>query len=318
MRALWLEDDRLTLREDVPEPEPVPGEMLIRVCRAGICGTDIELLRGYSGLRGVPGHEFMGEVIVGPEPWPGTRVVAGINIPCGECELCLRGLPNHCARRQVLGIRDRNGAFAEVVAVPGANVYRVPDEITDRDAVLVEPLAAALEIVEQVSVDADDRVLVIGSGRLGQLVIQVLSRFSRRVDVLVRDERRKPAIEVLDVQILGEDQLGNGAYDVVVECSGNPSAFGTALEAVRPRGTLVLKSTYAADLTIDASRIVVNEVNLIGSRCGPFAESIEWLREGKLSLSHLRFEEFPMSDFESALECARRPDVYKVLLNPAG
>lgn len=317
MRALWLESGRLTLRDDLPEPEPAPGELTIRVRYAGICGTDMALLQGYSGMQGIPGHEFMGEVIGGPDDWLNARVVAAINIGCGACDSCAMGLPNHCARRKVLGIRDWPGAFAERVAVPAANVFRLPDEITDLQGVLVEPLAAALEILEQVSIGDDTRILVVGAGRLAQLVIQVLADRGPHIDVLVRNDRRRKTIAA-PIRCLREDEIAEGSYDLIVECSGSPGGFETALKSVRPRGTIVMKSTYAANLTVDMSRIVVNEINLIGSRCGPFEKAIEWLQDGKIRLSHLEFRVFGLSEFQAAFESAGDPGVYKVIIDPAG
>src|SRR5512147_514411 len=218
MQALWLENNRLELR-DAPRPGRT-GEALIRVRRAGVCGTDLELVRGYYPFAGIPGHEFVGEVVEAPDPaWVGKRVVGEINVVCGRCEQCLSGRAHHCESRTVLGIVARDGVFAEFTSLPLENLHVVPDSVPDEAAVFTEPLAAALEIEQQVQIRPADRVLLIGAGRLGQLVAQTLE---------------------------------------------------LARRAVRPGGTLVLKSTYRGEVTLNLSSIVVDEVTLLGSRCGPF------------------------------------------------
>lgn len=316
MRGLWLEDKQMTCREDLPVPVPEPDSLLVSVRYAGICGTDMELTRGYYDFRGIPGHEFTGTVIEGPDRWLNKRVVASINIGCGDCQRCRAGMSNHCDNRAVVGIKNHPGAFAELVTVPVANAFVLPDSIDDRQAVLVEPLAAALEILEQVAVDTTTRVLVSGAGRLAQLVIQVFASRTRHLDVLVRTPARIAALEPLNVGILTDQQPGAGQYDLVVECTGNPVGFEKALRAVRPRGTLVMKSTYSAPLELDASQVVVNEITLLGSRCGPFDKAITWLEEGHIQLSHLTFREFSLEEFGAAFDLASDPSIYKVLLRP--
>lgn len=316
MRGLWLEDKQMSCREDLPAPVPEPDSLLVRVKYAGICGTDIELTRGYYDFRGIPGHEFTGTVVEGPGHWLNKRIVASINIGCGDCQRCRAGMSNHCDSRTVVGIKNHPGAFAELVAVPVANAFVLPDSIDDRQAVLVEPLAAALEILEQVAVDTTTRVLVSGAGRLAQLVIQVLASRTRHLDVLVRTPARISALEPLNVGTLMNREPGAGHYDLVVECTGNPAGFDQALRAVRPRGTLVMKSTYSASLELDASQVVVNEITLLGSRCGPFGKAITWLEEGHIQLSHLTFREFSLEAFGAAFDLASDPSIYKVLLRP--
>ncbi|MEX2488577.1 MAG: alcohol dehydrogenase catalytic domain-containing protein [Pseudomonadales bacterium] len=313
MRALWLEDNQLTCRDDIPPPAPDQHMLKVKVTYAGICGTDMELIRGYYNFRGIPGHEFTGLVVQGPEQWLNKRIVASINIGCGDCGFCNAGIPNHCANRRVVGIKDHPGAFAEFVSVPIDNAFELPDDIDEQSAVLVEPLAAALEILEQVSVNSGTRVLVAGAGRLAQLVMQVLANSSDHVDVLVRTPSRYASIEPLQVTPV-EEPVGD--YDLVVDCTGNPSMLDQVLKAVRPRGTVVMKSTYTGRLSLDASYIVVNELNLIGSRCGPFDKAITWLREGRIKLSHITFKQFALEDYEPALDAARDPSVYKVLFRP--
>lgn len=313
MKGIWLQDGQLELKHDLPAPEVREGELLVDVIFAGICGTDLELLSGYAGFRGIPGHEFVGRVADGPAEWCGRRIVGSINIGCGQCDFCLRGDPGHCDRRQVIGIRDRAGAFAEQLTIPVANAFPVPDELEDREAVLVEPLAAALEILTQVEVDDASRVLVIGAGRLGQLVAQVLATRAGKVDVLVRNKVRSAAFAPLDVSVVREASPG---YDLVVECSGNPAGMDAALASVRSRGTVVLKSTLAAPPVTSLNEIVINEITLVGSRCGPFDEAVEFIRSGKLETAHLAFENYRLEDFEQAFARARVPGVYKVNLGP--
>src|SRR5262245_39474015 len=271
MRALWLEDGRLDVR-DAPPPQAVPGEALVRVRLAGICGTDLELVQGYYPFAGVPGHEFVGEVESAPgaEEWLGRRVVGEINVVCGRCPTCVRGDRPHCERRTVLGIRGRHGAFAERLALPVENLHTVPEELTDAQAVFVEPLAAALRIQEQVRIGPEQRVLVLGPGRLGQLVARTLASTGC----------------VLEVAGRGYRPLERWA-DVVVDCTGDPQALAVARDAVRPRGTIVLKSTYHGEAPQNLSPVVVDELRLVGSRCGPFPEALAALAHGAVSVDDL-------------------------------
>ncbi|HKI73179.1 MAG TPA: alcohol dehydrogenase catalytic domain-containing protein [Pseudomonadales bacterium] len=313
MKGLWLEKGKLSLRDDLALPSTSEDELLLRVRAAGICGTDLEMLAGYAGFTGVPGHEFVGDVVTGPASWLGKRVVASINIGCGTCEFCRRGLANHCLDRRVIGVRQRQGAFAEHLAVPIANAYCLPDALSDEAAALVEPLAAALEITEQISFGGRERVLVVGAGRLGQLVAQVMAHCAANVDVLVRNPRRAATLESLDVVAIAAPDK---QYDVVVECSGSASGFQTALDAVKPRGTVVLKSTIANRDLSSLNQVVVNEVTLLGSRCGPFGKAIEWLNDGRISIYHLAFARFGIDAFEAAFARARQAATYKVLIEP--
>ncbi len=235
MRALWLENQRLSLR-DVPEPALQSSEALVRVLVAGVCNTDLELTRGYYPFTGIPGHEFVGE-------YDGRRVVGEINAACHTCNACRAGRPTHCERRTVLGIKDRNGSLAEFLALPRENLHAVPDSISTSEAVFIEPLAAALEIQEQVAMSPNDRVLVVGHGKLGRLIARTLSLTRCALTVASR----------------GVD-VPQQAFDVVVECTGNPDGFEIARRAVRPRGTIVMKSTYAGELKINASALVVDEI----------------------------------------------------------
>ncbi len=255
MRALWLEDRRLSVR-DTPTPEPPPGEALVRVVRAGICNTDIELTRGYYRFTGIPGHEFVGIVERGPDALLGRRVVGEINAVCGSCRACASGRRTHCECRTVLGIAGRNGAFADYLTLPAENLHPVPDAVPTDAAVFTEPLAAALEVQEQVRLQA-------------------------------------------------------------VECTGNPEGFAVAQRALRPRGTLVLKSTYAGALTLDASAVVVNELTVVGSRCGPFPPALRLLAEGRVAVQPLIHARYPLGEAPAAFAHAQRPGVLKVLLEIA-
>ena len=312
MKGLWLENRRLSFRDDLASPRPSDGEVLLAVRLAGICGTDFELLDGYAGFTGTPGHEFVADVVEGPAGWIGKRVVSTINIACGHCDFCARKQPSHCRNRKVIGIRNHNGAFSERVSVPVANLHVVPNTVEDKVAVLVEPLAAALEIVEQVSLSGDERVLIVGAGRLAQLIAQVLARLTDTVTVLVRNETRRAAFEPLGVGLVA---MPDGDYDLVVECTGSTAGLGIALDAVRPRGSIVMKSTFTSPSLVSLADVTVNEITMLGSRCGPFDKAIEWLAAGRLEVSHLRFERYPLSEYGTAFERARDPRVYKVLLS---
>ena len=317
MRALWLEDRRLSVR-DTPTPEPPPGEALVRVLRAGICNTDIELTRGYYPFSGVPGHEFVGVVERGgPDALRGRRVVGEINAVCGRCPACTHGRRSHCERRTVLGIVGRNGAFAEYLTLPSENLHLVPDVVPTDAAVFAEPLAAALEIQEQVPVRAGDRVLVVGDGKLGQLVAQTLALTGCALLVVGRHDAKLALLTRRGIATGGRDAAEPGTFDVAVECTGNPEGVAVALRAARPRGTLVLKSTYAGALTLDAAAVVVNELTLIGSRCGPFAPALELLARGRVAVELLIAARYPLAEAPAAFAHAQRPGVLKVLLEIA-
>jgi len=315
VRALWLEDRRVTIRDDVPTPEPSPEEALVRVIRAGICNTDIELTRGYYPFTGVLGHEFVGLVERGPDALRGRRVVGEINAVCGRCRACLQGRRTHCERRTVLGIVRRNGAFAEYLTLPAENLHVVPDGIATDAAVFTEPLAAALEIQEQVPIRPENRVLVVGDGKLGQLVAQTLALTGCALLVVGRHDAKLALLATRGIATGRTDAVEGGVCDVAVECTGNPEGFAIARRAVRPRGTLVLKSTYAGALTLDASDVVVNELTLLGSRCGPFAPALRLLAEGRVAVEPLIHARYPLQEAPAALQHAERSGVLKVLLD---
>jgi threonine dehydrogenase-like Zn-dependent dehydrogenase len=315
MKTLWLENNQLHLHPDVPIPEPLPGEALVRVLRAGICNTDLELMRGYYPFTGVPGHEFVGIVDQGPESLVGQRVVGEINAACGYCRFCLKGLPTHCENRTVLGIVNRQGAFAEYLTLPIENLHRVPDTVSTDSATFTEPIAAALEIQQQVTVSAAHKVMVIGDGKLGQLVAQTLALTGCDLLVVGRHAEKLANLEARGIRVGFADAVIDRAFDLTVECTGNPEGFAIARRALRPRGTLVLKSTYAGQLTIDASSLVVDEITLIGSRCGPFIPALELLRTGQVDVSPLIHARYPLSQGLTAFDHAQRNGVMKVLLD---
>lgn len=316
MRALWLEDGELTVRDDVPVPEPPPGEARVRVLRAGVCNTDLELVRGYHPFAGVPGHEFVGRVEEGPDRLVGRRVVGEINAVCGECRHCRAGRSNHCERRTVLGIEDRHGAFAEFLSLPVENLHLVPSELSTDAAAFTEPLAAALEVGEQVRVGPADRVLVVGDGKLGQLVAQSLALPGCDLTLAGHHREKLALVEELGVRTLLTHGSAPeaGSYDVAVEATGRRDGFRDALRALRPRGTLVMKSTYAGELTLDASEVVVNEIRLVGSRCGPFPPALRLLARKSVRVEPLIHDRFPLDRGIEAFERAREPGVLKVLL----
>lgn len=318
MQALWLENNQLQLRDDAPIPSPPPGEALVRVVRAGICNTDLELLRGYYPYTGILGHEFVGVVEQGPEHLKGQRVVGEINAVCGQCRFCRSGQPTHCENRTVLGIVNRNGAFADYLSLPIENLHRVPDNVATDVATFTEPVAAALEIQQQVKVSPAERVLVVGDGKLGQLVAQTLAITGCDLLVVGRHQEKLANLAARGIQIGLEDAVADRAFDVSVECTGNPAGFAIARRALRPRGTLVLKSTYAGQLTFDASSLVVDEITLIGSRCGPFPAALDLLASGQVDVEPLIHARYPLSEGLAAFEQASTKGVLKVLLDMSG
>ncbi|MBH8564758.1 alcohol dehydrogenase catalytic domain-containing protein [Nostoc sp. CENA67] len=314
MKGLWLENNELQLRTDIPIPEPPPGEALVRVLRAGICNTDLELKKGYYPYTGILGHEFVGVVEQGPEHLLNRRVVGEINAVCGKCRFCLSGQPTHCENRTVLGIVNRHGAFAEYLCLPVVNLHPVPDHVPTEVATFTEPLAAALEIQQQVSLGKNDRVLVVGDGKLGQLVAQTLALTGCELLVVGRHQDKLANLEARGIKTGLAEAVTDRAYDISVECTGNPEGFAIARRALRARGTLVLKSTYADNLNIDVSSLVVDEITLIGSRCGPFPAALELLATGKVDVQPLIHAHYPLTEGLVAFEHAQQRGVLKVLL----
>ncbi len=315
MKSLWLENNKIDLRE-VPQPQK-PNEALVKIRKAGICSTDLELVKGYYPYTGILGHEFVGEVVKADDAsWIGQRVVGEINAVCGECEQCLNGRPTHCENRTVLGIVNRDGIFAEYTSLPIANLHKVPASVPDGMAVFAEPLAAALEIQEQISIQPGDRVLLVGAGRLGQLIAQTLALTSCDLRVVARHPRQQDLLTARGIRLINEADVQKWRWDVVVEATGSPSGFALARRAIRPRGTLVLKSTYKGEMSVDFSSIVVDEINIIGSRCGPFEPALRLMEERQVDPTVLIDAEYPLTEAVKAFERAAQPGALKVVVNP--
>ena len=319
MNALVLTSRGGVELKEVPTPERV-GECLVRVLMAGICGTDLQMLEGYAGFHGIPGHEFVGVVERADRDadraWVGTRVVGDINVGCGRCEWCAAGIKEHCVDRSVLGIRGRDGAFAEYLTLPAANLHAVPDGVDDASAVFVEPTAAACRIFEQMTIDDRARVAVLGDGRMGLLVAQVIRTATPHVTVLGRHERKLAIARALGLAAAAADApIDPGSrYDVVIDVTGRPQGLVRALEIVRPRGTIVMKSTFHGDAAIASWPIVVDEVTIVGSRCGPFKPAIALLASGAVRVAPLVARVARLDEHSSAFDDARRS--LKVLLAP--
>jgi threonine dehydrogenase-like Zn-dependent dehydrogenase len=314
MLALWLENQAVAVRE-IAAPSPLPGEALVRVLRAGICNTDLELVRGYYPYTGVIGHEFVG-VVESEGEWRGRRVCGEINaVPPGcDCPPCRRGDRTHCDRRTVLGIVNRPGAFAEYLTLPVENLHAVPDSVSDDQAVFTEPLAAAFEILEQVRIGPDDRVYVVGDGKLGLLCAQALALTGCALTAIGKHAEKLALLARRGLRTATLNALPEQRADVVVECTGSPAGFELARSLTRPRGTLVLKSTYAGSLTVDMSRLVVDEITMIGSRCGPFDRALRALASGEVEVTGLIHARYPLREAAAALAHAQRSGVLKVLL----
>ena len=315
MQALWLEDNKISLRY-ISQPRK-SNEALIKIRRAGICSTDLELVKGYYPYTGVIGHEFVGEVIESEDvSWIGQRVVGDINVSCGQCEQCLQGRSTHCEHRTVLGIVNRDGTFAEYTQLPISNLHRVPDSVPDEMAVFTEPLAAALEIQEQIQIKPTDRVLLIGAGRLGQLIAQTLALTGCNLHVVARHAKQQNLLKARGIRIISEEQIEPWRWDIVVEATGSPSGFALARRAIRPRGIMVLKSTYKGEMSVNFSSIVVDEIQLIGSRCGPFEPALRLMDSKQVDPTVLIAEEFRLNEALKAFERAAQPGVLKVLVEP--
>jgi threonine dehydrogenase-like Zn-dependent dehydrogenase len=315
MRALWLENNDIDLR-DVPQPRK-PNEALIKIRKAGICSTDLELVRGYYPYTGILGHEFVGEVVEADDAsWIDQRVVGEINVDCNQCEQCLNGRPTHCENRTVLGIVNRNGTFAEYTTLPLVNLHRVPASVPDEMAVFTEPLAAALEIQQQIQIKPNDRVLLVGAGRLGQLIAQTLALTGCDLGVVARHAHQQSLLKAREIRVIAEEKIKPWRWDVVVEATGSPGGFSLARQAVRPRGTLILKSTYKGNLNVNFSSIVVDEINIIGSRCGPFEPALRLMESGRVDPTVLIADEFRLDEALKAFECAGETGVLKVLVKP--
>ena len=308
-------DGALRFEPNHPDPKPGDEDCVVRVQLAGICATDLHIIHGYMSFIGVLGHEMVGQVVSGASEWRDKRVVCEINCVCRECEMCLAGLANHCRKRTVLGIDGRDGCFADLVAVPTRNLHVLPDVISDEEAVFVEPLAAAYQVVAQCSFDERTNVCVLGPGRLGLLVAQVLVSTGCKLTVIGRNPRKLLLCEKKGIQAIHVDDLvPRQDRDVVVECTGSPEGLNIAMQLVRPRGTIVLKSTCAKPGSLNLAPIVIHEVNLLGSRCGPFPEAINALARQAVDVRSLISRTFPIEQALEAFQAAQNPDHVKILL----
>jgi threonine dehydrogenase-like Zn-dependent dehydrogenase len=309
----------------VPD-SPVPrreGEALVRVTCAGICNTDLEIAKGYASFHGTLGHEFVGLVVESPDgSLVGRRVVGEINAGCGKCDLCIIGDPRHCVGRTVLGIKGRDGAFAEFLSLPLCNLRELPEAVSDEAAVFVEPLAAAFNIVEQITVSSSHDVAIVGDGKLAQLVVLVLAESGCRLTVVGKHKKKleltrrfSADCSLMDAGELGQENTGR--FDVVIEASGSPSGLTTALKIVKPRGTVVLKSTHHGTTPVDTAQIVVNEVRIVGSRCGRFGPAIRLLASGHVDLNPLISLRLPLEEGLLAFKEAESEANMKVILQMA-
>ena len=317
MRALHFDGHRARVM-DVSEPGAIPGMARVAVRLAGVCNTDLELVKGYMGFEGVLGHEFVGVVEEGPDEWQGRRVVGEINFACGRCATCQRGLPRHCPTRRVMGIQNADGALAEQVMVPVENLHAVPDDISDLQAVFTEPLAAAFEIAEQVDVEPGLDCLVLGDGKLGQLAAQVLQRAGARVRAVGHHPEKLALLAQRGIETRLESDWQPEPTSLVVEATGSARGFQLALATTRPRGTLVLKSTVAEHPAVDLAPLVVHEIQLLGSRCGPFEPALQALSEGSVGVTNLIEEQLPLARADQALRRAAEAGVLKVLVEVSG
>ncbi len=305
---------------DHPLPRPATGMALVRVMLAGICNTDLEIVKGYMHFRGVLGHEFVGCVAEGPAEWRHKRVVADINFACGTCPLCMQRLGRHCPHRTVMGILGSDGAFAEMVAVPVANLHTVPESLATAAAVFTEPLAAAFEILDQVHVRPGTAAIVLGDGKLGLLAGQVLHQAGARVLAVGKHDDKLAILRRCGIDTCLLDRSAGASADIVVEATGSAQGFGDAVRMTRPRGTLVLKSTVAEPWRLNLAPLVINEITLVGSRCGRFPPALRALEQRRVDVASLIAARFPLREGEQALRAAAAAGVLKVLLemNPAG
>ncbi len=315
MRALVF-DQSLALDTRRPDPQPSEGDTLIKVRQAGICATDLEIVKGYMGFRGVLGHEFVGEVVSSPDrELVGQRVCGEINIVCGRCDLCLSGLSSHCRARTVLGILNHDGAFADLVRLPATNLHVVPKNVEDDQAVFVEPLAAAFQVLKQIKLDGRKWVTVLGDGRLGLLIAQVLRNAGCPVRVIGKHAEKMALCEKWSIRSRPMEEIQpRHDQDVVVDCTGSAAGFELAMQMTRPRGTIVLKSTVAAGKAMNLAPLVIDEINVIGSRCGPFREAMRALSEKTVDVTSLIHRRMKLDQGVEAMSLAGRPGVLKVLL----
>jgi len=314
MKAL-IYDGSLRFLSEYPEPRRRKGESLIRVKLAGICNTDLEIARGYMGYTGVLGHEFVGYVEESDtEELQGKRVVGEINLACGKCKSCDSGLSMHCPNRTVLGIMDHPGAMAELCTLPDSNLHVVPEDLPDEAAVFCEPLAAAFEILTQVSIESGQDAIVLGDGKLGLLVAQVLKNAGAKVLLTGHSTERLALARSWNITTSISGDITKELVDVVVDCTGSADGLETAMRLIKPRGTIVMKTTVSDKYSVNLAPLVINEVTLVGSRCGPFKPALEALADGTVSVTDMITRIFPMEQALEAFEFASRPEALKVII----
>ena len=316
MKATYFDGKQIILDENFPDPQS--DETLVRVNLAGICGTDLEILDGYMEYTGILGHEFVGTVEKSRNPtMVGKRVVGEINAGCGKCDSCMSGMQRHCPSRTVLGILKRDGAFAEFLSLPEKNLHVIPDSISNEQAVFVEPLAAAFEIKEQVSLKPEWNVAVVGDGRLAQLIIQVIKLTCSNITCFGKHESKLEGLVQSGIKIkIGIESTDEKLFDLVVEATGSNSGFVDTMKLVKPRGIVILKSTIASRENLDLTPTIINEITLIGSRCGLFKPAIDALASGIISVNSMIDSTFPLEKFEDAIIHAKKPNTLKVFLKP--
>lgn len=316
MKAAVFDGKNISLLANYPESNS--EETLVKITLAGICGTDLEILDGYMDYHGILGHEFVGVVIKSQnKDLIGKRVVGEINVGCGKCNSCEDGMERHCPNRTVLGILQRNGAFAEFLSLPEKNLHVIPDSISDEQAVFVEPLAAAFEIVEQVDLSNNWKIAIVGDGRLAQLIANVLKLYCSNIVCFGRHQNKLVNLQKLGINTkIGIETSDEHQFDLVVEATGNNSGFVDTMKLVKPRGTVILKSTVASRENLDLTPAVINEITLVGSRCGTFKPAIEALSSKKISVDSLIDSTFPLEKFHEAIQYAKKPNTLKVFLKP--
>ncbi len=316
MRGL-VRGQHLQLQQDCPKPQKKPKEAIIQVLQAGICSTDLHIVKGYMDFQGILGHEFVGVVEQAPDQGSlvSSRVVGEINAACHVCQTCVQGRPTHCPHRTTLGIMGRDGAFADYLSLPLTNLHTLPDEISNEQAVFIEPLAAACEIPQLVTISPTDRIIIIGDGKLGLLCAQVLGLIGCNITLLGRHPEQLGWLTRKGIAVTSQaHEIVSGA-DVIVEATGSPQGLTIATQYVRPRGTIVLKSTYHGHISVNMTELVINEISVIGSRCGPFAPALRLLASGMIEIEPLIHSRFSLTHGVIAMEQAAQPGTLKVLLD---
>ncbi|MDG2391221.1 MAG: alcohol dehydrogenase catalytic domain-containing protein [Planctomycetaceae bacterium] len=316
MKAVYLDETGLSVRDDLETPTLQSDEVLVEVLKAGICKTDLQLVKGYMGFQGILGHEFVGIAKTGP--YTGKRVVGEINCHCRQCAYCKSGLGNHCPDRTVLGILNHDGAFAEFIAVPQINLHTIPDSLSDDHATFVEPVAAAYRLQEQLALSGDETIVVLGDGRLGNLCAQVLKLAGcERLLVVGKHPEKLTLLRELGVQTVTLKQVEKKKQaDIVIDCTGSPTGLPLAFKLVKPCGTVVMKTTVAGEHQLSMAPLVIDEVTLIGSRCGPFEPAIAALAEEKVIVEPLIGGRYPLEEAPLAMVKAASPGTFKILLEP--